>query len=149
MPLTSNEPRWKCGIASELQFATLGDGVQIEVTHEFVIECEIANVDVRIDGWRVRSAGAFKSEVGASFDGETIGMDLADAGEIEIVSGQVQTEGAAGGIVSGASSDDGIVVEEMHVIESDFAVVEMEVGIELLDGLTVGGGVVRWICPSP
>jgi hypothetical protein len=38
------------------------------------------------------------------------------------------------GIVGCASGDDGIVVEEMHVIDCDFAVGEVEVGIELLNG---------------
>jgi hypothetical protein len=70
-------------------------------------------------------------------------MDLADAGEIEIVSRNIETESAGGGIVGGAAGDDGIVVKEMDVIESEFAMGEMEVGIELLDGLTVGGGVVE------
>ena len=64
-----------------------------------------------------------------------------NVGEIEIVSGQVETKGAGRGIVSGAAGDDGIVVEEMDVIECKFAVGEMEAGIELLNGLTVGGGV--------
>src|ERR1700733_3450324 len=70
-------------------------------------------------------------------------MDLADVCKIEVVSCQVQTEAARRGIVGGAAGDDGIVVIEMDIVEGQLTVIEMEVGIELLDGLTVGGGVVE------
>ena len=82
------------GIAGEMKFAALSNGLQIEFAGEFVIEREIADVDVGIDGGRIGSAGAFENEVGASFDGETIGMNLPDVGEIEIVAGEVEAKGA-------------------------------------------------------
>ena len=63
-------------------------------------------MDVGIDGGCVGSAGAFENEIGASFDGEAIGMNLADVGEIEIIAGEIETEGAGGRIVGGASGDD-------------------------------------------
>ena len=97
-------------------------------------------MDVRIDGGRVGSTRAFENEVGAPFDRETIRMDLSDVGEIEIVASEVEAKGAGGRIIGGASGDDGIVVKEMDVVESEFAPGDMEVGIELLNGLTVGRG---------
>src|ERR1700722_5946516 len=100
-------------------------------------------MDFRVDRGCVRRSRAFKSEVDASFDGHTIGMDLADVCKIEVVSCQVQTEAARRGIVGGAAGDDGIVMIEMDIIECQLTVIEMEVGIELLDGLTVRGGVVE------
>ena len=92
---------------------------------------------------RVRCTGGFEFEVGATFDGEAIGTDLADASEIEIISGYVEEEGAGSWVVGGAASDDGIVVEEMNVIERKFAVGEVKSGIELLNGLAVSGGIVE------
>ena len=68
-------------------------------------------------------------------------MELGDLGEIEIVASEVETEGAGGGIIGGAPGDDGIVMEEMDVIESEFrSRAKWKVGIELLNGFTVGGG---------
>ena len=70
-------------------------------------------------------------------------LDLADAGEIEIISGYIEEEGAGSWVIGGAAGDDGIIVEEMDVIEREFAVGEVESGIELLNGLAVSGGVVE------
>src|SRR5580700_4262078 len=70
-------------------------------------------------------------------------MDLADVCKIEVVSCQVQTKAARRRIVGGAAGDDGMVVIEMDIIECQLTVIEMEVGIELLNGLTVRGGVVE------
>ena len=131
------------GVADELKSVSLRAGLQIEIAGKFVIEGEIADVDIGIDHWRFGCAGGFEVEIGAAFERETIGRNLADASEIEIISGDVELEGAGGGIVGGASGEDGIVVEEMNVIEGKFAAGEVEVGIELLNGLAVGGGVVE------
>ena len=68
-------------------------------------------------------------------------MNLLDTGQVEVVAGDVDVEGSGRRIVSRASSDDGIVVDEMQLVENDFAVGDMEGGIELLNGLTVGGSV--------
>ncbi|MGO9165788.1 MAG: hypothetical protein ACLP56_02840 [Candidatus Sulfotelmatobacter sp.] len=126
-----------------MKLAALGDGLQVEVAGKFVIEGEIAEVDVRVDSGRVRCAGSFEEEVGAPFDGEAVGIELANAGEIEIISRYVEAEGAGGGVVGGASGDDGIVMKEMDVIESEFAVGEVEGGVELPNSLTVDGAVVE------
>ncbi len=89
----------------------------------------------------LESARAFENKVGAAFDRDTIRMDLADVGEVEIVPCEVEAKAARGRIIGSASGDDGIVVEEMDVIENQFALGDVEGGIELLNGLTVSGGV--------
>ena len=68
-------------------------------------------------------------------------MNLAEAREIKIVSGQVELEGAGRRIVGSASGDGGVIVNEMNVSECDFAMNQLEGGIELLNGLTVDGAV--------
>jgi len=68
-----------------------------------VIEREVADVNQGINDGRIRRAGGFEGEIGAAFDGEAIGMDLADAGEIEIISRNVETEGSGDGIVGSAA----------------------------------------------
>ena len=93
-------------IASEMQFAALSNGLQVDVASEFAIEGQVPDVDVRIDGRCVWRAGALEDEVGASFDGETIGMELPDAGEVEIITNEVEIKGAGRRIVGGASGDD-------------------------------------------
>src|SRR6202051_1416253 len=103
-------------------------------------------MDFRVDRGCVRRSLASNSEVGASFDGHTIGMDLADVCKIEVVSCQVQTEAARRGIVGGAAGDDGIVMIEMDIFECALTLIEMELGIELLDGLPVRGGGVGQDC---
>lgn len=127
------------GISRELKLAALSDPLQVEFAGELVIEREVVDMEVQVNGGRIRRARALEDEVGASFDSEAIGMDLADACEVEIVACQVETEGAAGRIVSGASGDDGIIVEEMDAVKGDFSLSNAEGGIELPDGLTIGG----------
>ena len=124
-----------------MQIATLSDSLQVEVADEFVVERKVSDVDVRIDGRRARSAGTLEDEIGTSFNRQSIGMDLWDAGEVEVIARQVEAEGARGGLVGGASRDDRIIVEEVHVIERNFTMGHVERGVELLNRLTVGGGV--------
>src|ERR1700677_5340798 len=99
------------GVAGDMQFAALGDRLQIEVTLWFLIKGEIADVNIAVDGGRVRRAGGLEIKVGASLHGDPVGVNLTDASEIEIISGYVEREGAGGWVVGGAASDDGIVVE--------------------------------------
>ena len=121
------------GIPREIQFPAPSNGLQIEFACEFMIERKVADVNVRIEGWRLGSARAFENKVGAPFDRETIRMNPRDVGEIEIAANEIEAKSAGGGIVGGASGNDGIVVQEMDVIESELVLDDMEGGIELLN----------------
>src|SRR6266852_2343074 len=121
--------------------AALSDGLQIEFAGWLVVESEAPDVNIRIDRRRVRRTGAFENEVGAAFHRETVGLDSLDLSEVEILARKVKMERASGGLVGGASGDDRFVVEEMQVVESDFALGEVEIGIELPNAFTVGEGV--------
>ena len=93
-------------IAGEMKFAALRDGLQVEFTGELVIESEVPDVDIRIDERRVGGAGAFEDKIGASFDGETIGLYSPDLSEVEIITHEVEMESACGRPVRGAPGDD-------------------------------------------
>ena len=93
-------------IASEMKFAALRDGLQVEFAGEFVIESEVPDVDIRIDERRVGGAGAFEDKIGASFDGETIGLYSPDLSEVEIITREVEMERASGRLEGGASGND-------------------------------------------
>src|SRR5258708_6597195 len=121
--------------------AALSDGLQIEFAGWLVVQREAPDVNIRIDRRRVRRTGTFENEVGAAFHRETVGLDSLDLGEVEILTRKVKMERASGGLIGGASGDDRFVVEEMQVVESDFALGEVEIGIELPDAFTVGEGV--------
>src|SRR5271165_1298696 len=137
----------EAGIAGEMQFAALGHTVQVEVTRQFVIEREVPDVDVRVDDGYVGSAGSFEHEIGSAFNRDAIGVDSPDAREVKVVTCKVKLEGAGGRIVRSTSDDDRIVVEEVQIVERDFAVGDVESGIELLDGLTVSGSVFEMDLP--
>jgi hypothetical protein len=117
--------------------------LQVEFAFEFAIERELAEVDVGVEDRRLSSARGFKFEVGAAFEGEPAGMELLDPPEIEVISVDIETEDAGSGVEGSVSSDDGVVVEQMHVVEGKFAVGEMEYGVESLDGFAVSGDVVE------
>ena len=55
------------GIARHMQGAALSKGLQVQITLEFMIQGQITDVNVRIDGRCSRSAGAFEDEVSAPF----------------------------------------------------------------------------------
>ena len=93
-------------IAGEMQFATLRDAMQVEITGKFIIDREAEDVDVRIDGGRVGSTRGFENEAGAPVDRDTIRMDLSDLGEVEIVPHEVELKGTGGRIISGAPGHD-------------------------------------------
>lgn len=118
-------------------------GLQVELAFEFAIERELAEVDVGVEDRRLGSARGFEFEIGAAFEGDPAGMELADPPEIEIISVNIEMEDAGSGVEGSVSSDDGVVVEQMHVVESQFAVSEMEYGIESLDGFAVSGDIVE------
>ena len=71
-----------------MQFATLSDGLEVDVTGEFAIELEVPKVDICIEGRCVGSTGAFEEKVCTSFDGESIGMDLPNAGKVDVIASQ-------------------------------------------------------------
>src|ERR1022692_2060638 len=75
-----------------MQFATLRDGLQVDVTGELATESEVPDVDVRIDDRRVGSAGAFKNKIGASRNGETTGINRLDVREVEIIASKANVE---------------------------------------------------------
>src|ERR1700688_836586 len=93
-------------ITGDMKLASLRDRLQVEFAGEFMIESQVAHMDIRIDGRSFGSAGAFEDEIGAAFHGETTGINLRDFGEIEIVSGKIEAEGTRGRIVGCASSND-------------------------------------------
>ena len=117
MPANEQRTVLQLGSTAKLQITTLADGSQIKASHEFVIECELAEMNVSIDGGRLRCPGCLKAEVGTAFEGETIGGNLVDMRKIEITSGHVETKPARRGSVGGAASEYRIVVEEMDVIK--------------------------------
>src|ERR1700677_4613510 len=126
-----------------MQFAALGHALQVEIANKFVIQSQVKNVKAAVKGWRVGSAGALKGGVGAALRGKAIELNARNAGEIEIISGDIEMEGAGVGIVSGAAGDGGIIVDEMSAIERNLAAGELGVGIESLNGFAVGAGVVE------
>jgi len=96
-------------------------------------------LDVQIGGESrsVGSAVSFEGEIRAPFDSDAMRIELVDVGEIDIISREIQMEGVGGGVVGCASRGDGIVMEEMQVVEGDFAVADVKVGIELLNRFAV------------
>src|SRR5271155_821289 len=129
------------GTASEVQLTTLCSPVQIQFTSKLVIERQIPQLNVPVNGRFIRCAPPFKSKIGASFHGKATGVDVWEFGEIKIAAGEIKMICATGRIVVGTSSDNRLLVEEVHVIESDCALTDVEVGIESPHGLPVGSGI--------
>jgi hypothetical protein len=71
LDVTADEQRTalQVGIAVELKSAALGNGLQIQVAGEFVIEGEVADVNSGIDDGCIQRAGGFEGKIGAAFDG--------------------------------------------------------------------------------
>src|SRR5580704_3044471 len=93
-------------IAGQLQLVSMSDGLQIEVTGEFIIESEVPDVDGGIDGRCFERAGALEDEVSESFNRNVIGMNLLDTGEVKVVTREVKIEGVSGRVVGGTSGND-------------------------------------------
>src|SRR5271163_4337341 len=120
------------GIAGDIKVVALSNGLQVEIADGFVIEREIADVDLRGDGGSGESAGAFDSEIRTAFDGQSIGMKLANAGEIEIIRGEIETKSVSRGSKGGVAFGNGIVVQEANFVEGNLALAELKCRIELL-----------------
>ena len=135
-------------IAGQVKVVSPGDGLQVEVAGEFVVEAKIANVDLGIDGRHGGGTRAFHDEIGASLDGNPCGTKSWKIGEIEVVSRQVEAKRPGGGIVSGAAGGNGIAMEKMKVVENNFALADSERGIELLNGLAEGRGMIDMDLPA-
>ena len=96
----------KLGIAGNVKLAALRDSLQIQFAGQFVIESEVPNVNIRIDGRRFRSARAFEDKVGASLHRKPVGLDPPHLSEVEIITREVEMERASGRFVGGAPGDD-------------------------------------------
>ncbi len=70
-------------------------------------------------------------------------MNLANAREVEICSGQVEPEAARRRRIGGGAVDLRVLMGEMNIVESGLAAGDVQIGVELLDRLPIRRGILR------
>ncbi len=126
------------GVRGELEFAALGDGVEIEISRALLVEGQVFEMEVGLDRWLLEGAAGAQREVGDSIGGEAAGLKARKMGKIEVSSGKIELkfglrQRAWGGEAVGNSEvrcTDGGATGERGVEDSRFDVVELKLLID-------------------
>ncbi len=80
------------GVRLEIELASMGDRVDVEISGALLVEREILEMDVRFERRLIESAAGSHREIGDAIRREPAGLQAREAGEIEVTSGKIQAK---------------------------------------------------------
>ena len=76
----------------EIELASLGDGVEVEISGALLVESEVLEMDVRLERRLLGRAADSQREIGDAIGREAAGLEARQTGEIEVTSGKIQAK---------------------------------------------------------
>src|SRR5580700_10503699 len=108
-----------------VQVGTARCGFERIVANRLTVKGKIVPANVRVDYRLLQRAGGLGSEIHAAIDAHAAALQLRNAGEVEVVAGQIKTKRLGRQVVSTVATNVRIVIRQMKLIQRDRVAVEL------------------------